>query len=176
MAASSRDWKVCTPILADHWEPLQHAHPRSQTAYDASLVAQMLACGHPENRGSIAYRCLPWGQGKPRVAMRCQSALGLRCAPVSVDHWVSQVRRGLHVGVSDRHRILTVPAMFRTTLYHTAEVVLHAFMRGGAPCLAECSSTGRGQARQGGSSPGLHTHGRHGPYPPHRHRLATSGG
>jgi hypothetical protein len=52
-----------------------------------------------------------------------------------VDNWVSQVSQMLHKGVIYRHIILTVPAMFRTTFYQNAAVVLRAFMRCGAQCL-----------------------------------------
>ncbi len=176
MAASSRDWHVFKQIFADHWEPFQQAHPRYQTAYYESLVAKMLACGNPEKIGYSAYRCLHCGQGKHLVAMRCKSSLCLRCAKVSVDHWVSQVSRVLHAGVIYRHIILTVPAMFRTTFYHNAAVVLNAFMRCGAQCLDDFSSTVRGKALKGGSITVLHTHGRNGQYHPHLHLLATSGG
>src|SRR3989440_9250710 len=176
MAASSRDWNVFKQIFADHWEPFQHAHPRYQTAYYDSLVAKMLACGNPEEIGYIEYRCLHCGQGKHLVAMSCKSSLCLRCAKVAVDNWVSQVSRVLHAGVIYRHIILTVPAMFRTTFYHNAEVVLNAFMRCGAQCLDDFSSTVRGKALKGGSITVLHTHGRNGQYHPHLHLLATSGG
>src|SRR5438132_325522 len=176
MAASSRDWNVFKQIFADHWEPFQQAHPRYQTAYYDSLVAKMLACGNPEKIGYIEYRCLHCGQGKHLVAMSCKSSLCLRCAKVSVDNWVSQVSRALHEGVIYRHIILTVPAMFRTTFYHNAEVVLNAFMRCGAQCLDDFYSTVRGKALRGGSITVLHTHGRNGQDHPHLHRLATSGG
>ena len=75
MAASSRDWKVFTPLFADHWEPFPQAHPHSQTASSESLVAKRLACGTPENRGSPASRGLHGGQGKHLVAMRWQSSM-----------------------------------------------------------------------------------------------------
>ena len=134
-AAPSRDWSVFQQIFADHWETFQHAHPRYQTRYYDGLVAKMLACGNPDKMGYVAYRCLQCGQGPHVVAMRCQSSLCLRCAKVSVDNWVSQVSQVLHVGVIYRHIILTVPAMFRTTFYHHAAVVLSTFMRCGAQCL-----------------------------------------
>ncbi len=108
--------------------------------------------------------------------MSCQSSLCLRCATVHVDTWVSQVSKALHAGVISRHIMLTVPAMFRTTFSHNAAVVLSALIRCGAPCLDDFSSTVRGKARKGGSIMVLHTHGRHGPYHPHRHLSATSGG
>ena len=108
--------------------------------------------------------------------MSCKSSLCLRCAKVSVDNWVSQVSRVLHAGVLYRHIILTVLAMFRTTFDHNAAVVLNAFMRWGAQCLADFYSTVQGKALKGGSSTGLHTHGRNGQYPPHRPLRATSGG
>ena len=176
MAASSRDWNVFKQIFADHWEPFQQAHPRYQTAYYDSLVAKMLAGGNPEKIGSIEYRCLHCGQGTHLVAMSCKSSLCLRCAKVYVDNWVSQVRKVLHEGVIYRHIILTVPAMFRTTFYQNAAVVLRAFMRCGAPCLDDFYSEVRGKALRGGSIVVLHTHGRNGQYHPHLHVIATSGG
>ena len=173
MAASSRDWNVFKQIFADRWEPFQQAHPRYQTAYYDSLVAKMLACGNPEKIGYIAYRCLQCGQGTHRVAMSCKSSLCLRCAKVHVDNWVSQV---LHEGVIYRHIILTVPAMFRTTFYHNAAVLLSPFMRCGVQCLDDFYSDVRGKALQGGYIVVLHTHGRNGHYHPHLHVIATSGG
>jgi len=162
IAAPSRDWSVFKQIFADHWEAFQHAHPRYQTPYYDGLVTKMLGCGNPEKMGYLEYRCLHCGQGKHLVAMSCKSSLCLRCAKVSVDNWVSQVSRVLHEGVIYRHIILTVPAMFRTTFYHNAEVVLNAFMRCGAPCLDDFYGTVRGKALKGGSITVLHTHGRNG--------------
>src|SRR6266851_1526885 len=172
----SGDWSVFQQIFADHWDTFAHAHPRYQTPYYEGLVAKMLACGNPEQMGSIAYRCLRCGQGTHRVAMSCTSALCLRGAKVHVDNWVSQVSQALHAGVISRHIILTVPAMFRTPLYQNAAVVLSAFMRCGAQCLDDFFRTVRGKALRGGSLTVLHTHGRHGQYHPHLHLLATSGG
>jgi hypothetical protein len=86
---------------------------------------------------------------------------------------VSQV---LHEGVIYRHIILTVPAMFRTTFYQNAAVLLSALMRCGAQCLDDFYSTVRGKALKGGYITVLHTHGRNGQYHPHLHLLATSGG
>ena len=176
LAAPSRDWSVFKQIFADHWEPFQHAHSRYQTPYYAGLVAKMLACGTPEKIGYIEYRCLHCGQGKHLVAMSCKSSLCLRCAKVHVDNWVSQVSQVLHEGVIYRHIILTVPAMFRTTFYQNAAVVLRAFMRCGAPCLDDFYSEVRGKALRGGYIVVLHTHGRNGQYHPHLHVIATSGG
>ena len=135
LAAPSRAWNVFKQIFADHWEPFQRAHPRYQTAYSAGLVAQRRECGHPEKRGSLAYRCLQCGQGQPLGAMRCKSSLCLRCAKVTVANGGSQVRPMLHEGVMYRPIILTVPAMFRPTCYHKAAVVLSALMRCGGQCL-----------------------------------------
>ena len=143
LTAPSRDWSVFQQIFADHWEAFQHAHPRYQTAYDDGLVGKMLACGNPDKIGYIEYRCLHCGQGKHLVAMRCKSSLCLRCAKVAVDNWVSQVSQALHEGVSYRHIILTVPAMFRTTFSQNAAAVLSAFMRCGARCLE--GGPGRGE-------------------------------
>jgi Putative transposase/Transposase zinc-binding domain len=176
LAAPSRDWSVFQQIFADHWEAFQHAHPRYQTPYYHGLVGKMLACGNPAKIGYMAYRCLHCGQGKHVVTMRCKSSLCLRCAKVAVDNWVSQVSRVLHEGVISRHIILTVPAMFRTTFYQNAAVVLRALIRCGAQCLDDFSSTVKGKALKGGSITGLHTPGRNGQYHPHLHVLATSGG
>jgi Putative transposase/Transposase zinc-binding domain len=176
LAAPSRDWNVFKQIFTDHWDTFQRAHPRYQTPYYDSLIAKMLACGNPEKMGYIEYRCQHCGQGTHRVAMSCKSSLCLRCAKVYVDNWVSQVSRVLHEGVIYRHIILTVPAMFRTTFYQHAAVVLSAFMRCGAQCLDDFYSTVRGKMLRGGSITVLHTHGRNGQYHPHLHLLATSGG
>jgi hypothetical protein len=172
----SGDWSVFQQICADPWDAFAHAHPRDQTPYYEGLVAKMLACGTPEQMGYVAYRCLRCGQGTHRGAMSCKSARCLRCATVDVDHWVSQVSQALHAGIIYRHIILTVPAMFRTPFSQHAAVVLSAFMRCGAPCLEDFDSTVRGKALRGGSITVLHTPGRNGPYHPHLHLLATSGG
>ena len=82
----------------------------------------------------------------------------------------------LHEGVSYRHIILTVPAMFRTTFYHNAEVVLSALLRCGGQCLEDFYSEVRGKALKGGDIVVNRTHGRNGHYPPHLPLLATSGG
>jgi hypothetical protein len=111
-----------------------HLYTTGIGTYDG-LVAKMLACGRPDKMGYVEYRCLQCGQGTHVVAMSCQSSLCLRCAKVYVDNWVSQVSKVLHEGVIYRHIILTVPAMFRTTFYHNAAVVLRAFIRCGAQCL-----------------------------------------
>ena len=79
-----------------------------------------------------------------------------------MDNWVSQVSKVLHPGVIYRHIILTVPAMFRTTFYHNAAVILSAFMRCGAQCLDDFYSTIKGKTLRGGSMVVLHTQGRHG--------------
>jgi len=100
----------------------------------------------------------------------------LRCAKVYVANWVSQVSQVLHEGVIYRHIILTVPAMFRTTFYYNAAVVLSALMRCGAQCMDAVYSTVRGKALKGSSITVLHTHGRNGQYPPQLHLLATRGG
>ena len=176
LAQPSGDWSVFQQIFAEHWDAFAHAHPRYQTPYYEGLVAKMLACGNPEQMGSIEYRCLRCGQGTHRVAMSCKSSLGLRCAKVHVDNWVSQVSQALHAGVIYRHIILTVPAMFRTTFYQNAAVVLSAFLRCGAQCLDDFYSEVRGKALRGGYITVLHTHGRNGQYHPHLHLLATSGG
>jgi hypothetical protein len=150
LTAPSRDWSVFQPIFAEHWEAFPHAQPRSQTPYDDGLVAKRLAGGHPDKIGYLAYRWLHCGQGKPLVAMSCQSSLCLRCAKVQVETWVSQGSQVLHAGVIYRHIILTVPALFRTPLYQPAAVVLRAFMRCGVQCLDDCDSAVKGKPLQGG--------------------------
>jgi len=176
MVQSSGDWSVFKQIFAEHWDAFQHAHPRYQTSYYDGLVAKMLGCGNPEKIGYIEYRCLHCGQGKHLVSMSCKSSLCLRCAKVYVDNWVSQVSKVLHEGVIYRHIILTVPAMFRTTFYHHAAVLLSALMRCGVQCLDDFYSDVRGKALRGGYIAVLHTHGRNGQYHPHLHLIATSGG
>ena len=176
LVTPARDWNVFQQIFAEHWDGFKHAHPRYQTSYYDGLVAKMLRCGDPDQMGYVEYRCLQCGEGTHRVAMSCKSSLCLRCAKVSVDNWVSQVSKVLHEGVIYRHIILTVPAMFRTTFYQNAAIVLSAFMRCGVQCLDDVYSNVRGKALRGGSITVLHTHGRHGQYHPHRHVLATSGG
>ena len=145
MAAPSRDWNIFKQIFADHWDGFTHTHPRYQTAYYHDLVSKMLACGNPDKMGYIEYRCQHCGQGKHLVAMSCKSSLCLRCAKVHVDNWVSQVSKALHEGVIYRHIILTVPAMFRTTFYQNAAVVLSAFIRCGrnASTISTVPSGGR---------------------------------
>jgi Transposase zinc-binding domain len=145
LAELSRDWNVFKQIFAEHWDGFTHAHPRYQTAYYNGLVAKMLACGNPDKMGDVAYRCLHCGQGTHRVSMRWKSSLCLRCAKVSVDNWVSQVSQVLHEGVIYRHILLTVPAMFRTTFYQNAAVLLSALMRCGVQCM-EDFSRGQGQS------------------------------
>ena len=174
--APARDWNVFQQIFAEHWDGFKHAHPRYQTSYYEGLVAKMLRCGDPDQMGYVEYRCLQCGQGTHRVAMSCKSSLCLRCAKVHVDTWVSQVSTMLHEGVIYRHIILTVPAMFRTTFYHNAAVVLSALMRCGVQCLDDFYSEVRGKGLKGGYIVVTHTHGRNGHYHPHLHLIATSGG
>jgi hypothetical protein len=176
MTQPSEDWSVFKQIFADHWEAFQHAHPHYHTSYYDGLVAKMLACGNPEKMGYVESRCLRCGQGAHRVAMSCKSSLCLQCAKVYVDNWVSQVSKVLHAGGIYRHIILTVPAMFRTTFYHNAALLLSALMRCGVQCLDGFYSDVRGKALRGGYIAVLHTHGRNGQYHPHLHVLATSGG
>ena len=176
MSPPSGDWSVFKQIFADHWDTFQRVHPRYQTSYYNGLVAKMLAGGNPDKMGYFEYRCLHCGQGKHLVAMSCKSSLCLRCAKVYVDTWVNQVSKALHEGVIYRHIILTVPAMFRTSFYQNAAVVLSAFMRCGRQCLDDFYSEVGGKALRGGYITVLHTHGRKGQYHPHLHLLATSGG
>jgi hypothetical protein len=126
MTPPSADWSVFKQIFADHWDEFQHAHPRYQTSYYDGLVAKMLACGHPEKMGYIAYRCWQCGQGQQRVSMSCKSSLCLRCAKVYIANWVSQGSQILHAGVIYRHIILTVLAMFRGQVVgiHIADEVI----------------------------------------------------
>lgn len=176
LVAPSRDWNVFQQIFAEHWDGFKRVYPRYNTRYYDGLVDKMLACGNPDKMGYIEYRCLYCGEGTHRVSMSCKSSLCLRCAKVYVDNWVSQVSHMLHEGVIYRHIILTVPAMFRTTFYHNAAIVLSALMRCGAQCMDDFFSEVRGKTLQGGYIVVLHTHGRNGQYHPHLHLIATSGG
>jgi hypothetical protein len=142
----------------------------------ALAARDLTLCGVTTDGSAVEYRCLQCGQGKHLVSMSCKSSLCLRCAKVYVDNWVSQVSRMLHEGVIYRHIILTVPAMFRTTFYQNAAVVLSALMRCGVQCLDDFYSDVRGKALRGGYIVVTHTHGRNGQYHPHLHLIATSGG
>ena len=176
IAAPAQDWNVFQQIFAEHWEGFKGLHPRYNQPYYDALVHKMLACGDPDKMGYIEYRCLQCGEGTHRVSMSCKSSLCLRCAKVYVDTWVSQVSKVLHEGVIYRHIILTVPAMFRTTFYHNAAVLLSALMRCGVQCMDDFFSDVRGKALRGGYIVVSHTHGRNGHYHPHLHLIATSGG
>jgi hypothetical protein len=176
IAAPAQDWNVFQQIFAEHWEGFKGLHPRYNQPYYNALVHKMLACGDPDKMGYIEYRCLQCGEGTHRVSMSCKSSLCLRCAKVYVDTWVSQVSKVLHEGVIYRHIILTVPAMFRTTFYHNAAVLLSALMRCGVQCMDDFFSEVRGKALRGGYIVVSHTHGRNGHYHPHLHLIATSGG
>jgi hypothetical protein len=176
LAAPSGDWSVFQQIFADHWEAFQHAHPRYQTPYYHSLVGKMLTCGNPVKIGYMEYRCLHCGQGKHVVALSCKSSLGLRYAKVAVDNWVSQVSRVLHEGVIYRHIILTVPAMFRTTFYQNATVVLRRSYAAGRHASTISTAPSRGKRSRGAASRSSTRMACHGQYHPHLHVLATSGG
>jgi hypothetical protein len=54
LTAPSPAWSVFQQIFADHWEGVQQAHPRDQTASYDDLVAKRLACGNPATMGYVA--------------------------------------------------------------------------------------------------------------------------
>jgi Transposase zinc-binding domain len=145
IAAPSQDWNVFQQIFVEHWDGFKRVYPRYQTPYYDDLVDKMLRCGHPDQMGSIAYRCLHCGQGTHRVAMSCKSSLCLRCAKVYVDNGVSQVSRMLHEGVIYRHIVLTVPAILRQTFYRQSHAVLSPFMT----LVIGLRNTGSRRARYG---------------------------
>jgi len=176
IAATPPAWNLFKQIFAEHWDGFKHIYPRYNTHYYDSLVDKMLRCGDPEQIGSIEYRCLQCGQGKHVVAMSCKSSLCLRCAKVSVDHWVSQVSQMLHEGVIYRHIVLTVPAILRQTFYQQSQALLSPFMRCGVTCLDDVLSRVSGTSLKGGYIVVIQTHGRNGQYNPHLHVIATSGG
>ena len=175
-AAAPPAWNLFKPIFADHWDGCKRAHPRYDRRYYDGLVEKRLGGGNPDQMGYIDYRCLHGGEGTHRVAMSCKSSLCLRCATVSVATWVSQVSRRLHEGVISRHIVLTMPALLRTTLYHHAKVLLSPCMRGGVTCLEAVFTRVSGRALQGGDIVVIQPHGRHGPYNPPLHSIATRGG
>jgi hypothetical protein len=82
----------------------------------------------------------------------------------------------LHDGVIYRHLVLTRPAMLRQTFDQHAGALLSPLMRCGVQCLEAVFSWVSGRALQGGYIVGIQTHGRNGPYNPHLHFLAISGG
>ena len=175
-AAAPPAWNMFKQIFAEPWDGFKHIHPRYNTRYYDSLVDKMLRCGDPEQIGSIEYRCLHCGQGKYLVAMSCKSSLCLRCAKVYVDNWVSQVSQMLHEGVIYRHIVLTVPAILRQTFSQQSQAVLSPFMRCGVTCLDDVFSRVSGKSLKGGYIVVIQTHGCNGPYNPHLHIIATSGG
>jgi hypothetical protein len=172
-AESTPAWNVFKQIFAEHWAGFKRVYPRYDQRYYDRLVAKMLGCGNPDQLGSIAYRCLQCGEGPHRVSMSCQSSLCLRCAKVYVDTWVSQVSQMLHEGVIYRHIVLTMPAMVRQTFDQQAQALLSPFIRCGVQCLDDCFSRVSGRALTGGSIMVIQAHGRHGPYNPHLHGIAT---
>ena len=176
MAQPSEDWNVCKQIFVDHWDGFKHVSPRYATRYDDGLVDKMLGGGNPDQMGSIAYRCEPCGQGTHVVSMSCKSSLCLRCAKVSVAHWVAQVSQMLHAGVIYRHSVLTVPAMLRPTFYQNAQALLSPFMRCGVRCLDDVLSRVSGKSLTGAYIVVVQTHGRNGQYNPHLPIIATRGG
>jgi hypothetical protein len=176
LAAPSQDWNVFQQIFVEHWEGFKHVYPRYDTRYYDGLVRKMLACGNPNQMGSIEYRCLHCGQGTHRVAMSCQSSLCLRCAKVYVDNWVAQVSKIRHEGVIDRPSVLTVPDVLRTTFSQNAQALLSPFMRCGVRCLDDVCSRVSGKPLKGGDIVVIQTHGRHGQYTPHLPIMAPSGG
>src|SRR5215813_646678 len=175
-AAAPPAWNIFKQIFAEHWDGFQHVHPRYNTRYYDSRVDQMLRCGDPKQIGSLEYRCLHGGQGKHLVAMSGKSSLGLRCAKVYVDNWVSQVSQMLHEGIIYRHIVLTVPALLRPTFYQQSKVLLSPFIRCGVTCLDDVLSRVSGKSLKGGYIVVIQTHGRNGQYKPHLHIIATSGG
>ncbi len=58
----------------------------------------------------------------------------------------------LHEGVIYRHIILTVPAMFRTSFYQNASLLLSELMRCGVQCMDDFYSEVRGKRLRGGGS------------------------
>jgi len=169
-------WNVFKQIFAEHWDGFKHVYPRYNTRYYDSPVNKRLACGEPERRGYIEYRCLHCGEGTHQVAMSCKSSLCLRCAKVYVDNWVSQVSRMLHEGIIYRHIVLTVPEILRKTFYQQSKAVWSPFMRCGVRCLDAVFSRVRGKPRKGGSIMVIQTPGRKGQYNPHLPCIATRGG
>src|SRR4029453_7517487 len=124
LAHPSGAWRLFKQIVTEYWDACTHAPPRYRTSSYESLGAKMRACGAPEPRGSVAYRCLQGGQGQPLVSMCGTSSLGVRGAQGSGDTWVRPGSRGLQEGVSSRPLILTVPAMFRPPVSPHAAVRL----------------------------------------------------
>jgi hypothetical protein len=127
-------WNVFKEVFPEHWEGFNPFRPRYDTPSYADLVGQRLRGGKPDQRGAIEYRCLHGGQGKPLVAMSCQSSLCLRCAQVSGDDWGTQVGTRLHEGVLSRPMVLTVPEVVRTTCYQNAPALRSPFRTCGVTC------------------------------------------
>ena len=166
IAAPARAWNIFHQLLAEHGAGCPGVSPRDHPPDDEGRVAKMRAGGQPEERGSIASRWLQGGPGPHRVAMRCQGALGLRCATVSVDTWDSQGSRRLQAGGLSRPIVLTVPARRRNPLYPQAHAVLGPCRRCGVRCVHDVFRRVKGRALQGGSLVVRQTQGRPGPDTP----------
>jgi hypothetical protein len=82
----------------------------------------------------------------------------------------------LHAGVRSRPRVLTVPAMLRTTFYQNAQALLRPCMRGGVRWLGAVFSRVSGTSLTGGDIVVVQPQGRHGHSNPHVPMMATSGG
>jgi hypothetical protein len=175
MAAPAQDWHISKQIFVEHWDGCTRVYPRYHTRYYDGLVDKMLRCGHPDKIGSMEYRCLHCGQGQPLVARSWKSSLGLRCAKVYVDNWVSQGSQRRHEGVIYRPIVLTVPEILRKTFYQQAQA-LSPCMRCGVRGLDDVFSRVSRRALKGGDIVVVQTHGRNGQGNPHLHVIATSGG
>ena len=175
-AESTPAWNVCPQIVVEHWDGFQRGYPREDQRSSAGLVDKRRGGGNPDKRGSIASRCRPGGEGTPRVARRCPSSLGLRCATVYGDPGGSPVREMLPEGVISRHSVLTVPALGRQTFARQSPAFLRPFQRGGGRCVEAVVRRVSGTNRQGGSLVVIQPPGRHGQDHPPRHLIATSGG
>jgi hypothetical protein len=161
-------------IFREHWDEFKQAYPRYDRPEYDHVVQKMLACGDPEKRGFVPYRCCSCGESR-RIAFTCKSCFCLSCAKVYADHWADFLGRRLRPHVPYRHEVLTVPDFLRGYFYRSP-ALLSRLRHIGHDCLRDILQTCARTPLTIGTIVVLQTYGRSGRYNPHRHLLFTAGG
>jgi len=171
------DKKSFKNIFRDNWAKFKQKYSSYNDEHYNQAVQKMLDCGD-EGNGYTEYRCTKCGEGVRRIAFTCKSVFCLSCGKVYSDSVVAQVSKTLHLGVSYRHIVLTVPEQLRQFFYNNRKrkEVYSGLMKAGYECLEEVVSVVKKQSVKIGTIVVIHTHGRSGIYNPHIHVIATDGG
>jgi hypothetical protein len=173
-----KDKKEFKQIFLDHWESFKQMYPAYDDEYYEESIQKMLGCGDDSN-GYTEYICAFCGSDKRRIAFSCKSGFCLSCGKVYGDKVVSQVSKTLHVGVSYRHIVLTVPEQLREIFYQRRKQreLYSLLLKTAYECLEDVVNTAtRKRQLVIGATIVLHTHGRSGTYNPHAHVIMTNGG